>query len=208
MNDTTKRYHHGDLRRALLDTAMDMLGEDNGWLFTLRELSRRAGVSHTAAYKHFPDKAALLAELALLGFERLRAALLAARPPPPATIRDEFLAMSRAYVRFGAAHPNLYQLTFSADARASTNARLSDGAAAALDVLIELIARGQAEGWLRRREVRQQAGAAWAQLHGLVLLTIDGMLTSETVGKDVSDAALDILLEGLEVGTSRSRGET
>lgn len=207
MNDTTKRYHHGDLRRALLDTAMEMLGEDNGWQFTLRELSRRAGVSHTASYKHFPDKAALLAELALLGFERLRAALLAARPSPPATIRDEFLEMSRAYVRFGASHPNLYQLMFSADARASMNARLNDGAAAALDVLIELIARGQGEGWLRTREVREQAAAGWAQLHGLVLLTIDGLLTSDTVGPDASDAALEVLLEGLEVGSPRPRGE-
>ena len=200
MNDTTKRYHHGDLRRALLDTAMDMLGEDNGWQFTLRELSRRAGVSHTAAYKHFPDKAALLAELALLGFEQLRAALLAARPAPPTTIRDEFLALSRAYVRFGVSQPNLYQLTFSADARASMNARLNDGAAAALDVLIDLIARGQQQGWLRKRVVREQAGASWAQLHGLVLLTIDGLLTADAVGPDASEAALGVLLEGLEVG--------
>ena len=207
MNDTPKRYHHGDLRRALLDTAVDMMGEDNGWQFTLRELSRRAGVSHTASYKHFPDKAALLAELALIGFERLRAALLAARPSPPAAIRDEFLEMSRAYLRFGVSHPNLYQLTFSADARASTNARLNDGAAAALDVLIELIARGQEDGWLRKRALREQAAASWAQLHGLVLLRIDGLLTSDTVGPEASEAALEVLLEGLEVGTSHLRGE-
>ena len=83
MNDEPKPYHHGDLRRAMLDTALEMLAEDNGWQFTLRELARRAGVSHTASYKHFPDKAALLAELALIGFDKLRVALLAARPPAP-----------------------------------------------------------------------------------------------------------------------------
>ena len=200
MNETTKRYHHGDLRRALLEAAMEMLGEDNGWRFNLRELARRAGVSHAASYKHFPDKAALLAELALLGFEQLRAALLAARPSPPATLRDEFLEMSRAYLRFGASHPNLYQLMFSADARASMNTRLKDRAAAALDVLIELFARGQREGWLRDREVREQAGAGWAQLHGLVLLTIDGLLGADTVGPNSSEASLEVLLEGLEAG--------
>ncbi len=204
MDDTTKRYHHGDLRRALLDTALDMLGEDQGWQFTLRELSRRAGVSHTAAYKHFPDKAGLLAELALLGFERLREALLAARPSPATTLRDEFLAMSRAYLRFGAAHPNLYRLMFSAEARASGNPRLLDRAANSLDVLMDLIERGQRAGWLRRRAVRAQAGASWSQLHGLALLTIDGLLGADTVGPDASDAALEVLLEGLETAAPAS----
>lgn len=197
MDDTTKRYHHGDLRRALLDTALDMLGEGNGWQFTLRELARRAGVSHTASYKHFPDKGALLSELALVGFERLRAALLAAQVPP-ATAREEFIAMSRAYVRFGVSSPNLYRLMFSAEARTTENARLNDRATAALDVLIALIARGQREGWLRTREVREQAGASWSQLHGLVLLTIDGLLNQDTVGADAPEAALQVLLEGLE----------
>ena len=72
MQDTTNRpYHHGDLRRTIIETAMAMLHEDKGWQFTLREVARRAGVSHAAPYKHFPDKAALLAEMALLGFARL-----------------------------------------------------------------------------------------------------------------------------------------
>jgi AcrR family transcriptional regulator len=177
-----------------------MLAEDDGWQFTLRELARRAGVSHTAAYKHFADKGALLSELALLGFEQLRAALLAARPARPKSPRDEFLTMSRAYVKFGAAHPNLYQLMFSADARAADNARLTERGAAALDVLLELIIRGQSDGWIRKRNPRAQAGAVWAQLHGLALLTIDALLTREKVGPNAADAALEVLLEGLEVG--------
>jgi AcrR family transcriptional regulator len=201
MRKVEKPYHHGDLRRALLETALEMLDESDGWQFTLRELARRAGVSHTASYKHFEDKGALLSELALLGFERLRAALLAARPSPPGKMRDEFLEMSRAYLQFGAAQPNLYQLMFSADARVSQNGELEVRAAAALDVLKELIARGQRTGWLRKRAPRAQAAATWAQLHGLVLLTIDGRLGADTVGPNVSDAALAVLLEGLEAGT-------
>lgn len=196
----TKPYHHGDLRRALLDTAMDMLGEGGGWQFTLRELARRAGVSHTASYKHFPDKAALLAELALLGFEQLRTAQLAARPSPPATMREEYLAMSRAYLQFGVANPNLYRLMFSAEARVSLNARLQNRGAASLDVLNDLILRGQRAGWLRKRAVREQAAACWSQLHGLTLLTIDNLLGPDTVGPDVTEAALEVLLEGFESG--------
>jgi len=199
MNDEPKPYHHGDLRRAMLDTALEMLTEDNGWQFTLRELARRAGVSHTASYKHFPDKAALLAELALIGFDKLRAALLAARPPAPSSLRDQFLEMSRAYVRFGSEHPNLYRLMFSADARAAASARLKEHGVAALAVLVELIEQGQRAGWLRKREVYEQVGAGWAQLHGVTLLTIDGLLGPDVIRSErAAEAALQILLEGLE----------
>ena len=67
---TERPYHHGDLRRTVIETAMAMLNEEKDWQFTLREVARRAGVSHAAPYKHFPDKAALLAEMALLGLDR------------------------------------------------------------------------------------------------------------------------------------------
>lgn len=204
MNDEKKRYHHGDLRRAMLETALEMLAEDNGWQFTLRELARRAGVSHTASYKHFPDKAALLAELALIGFDRLRAALLAARPSPPALLRYQFIEMSRAYVQFGTANPNLYRLMFSADARASASALLKEHGAAALEVLVELIQQGQREGWLREREAYEQTAAGWAHLHGVTLLTIDGLLGPDTVRSEhAPDAALEVLLEGLEADRQR-----
>ena len=69
--DTARPYHHGDLKRVVIETAQAMLREDKGWQFTLREVARRAGVSHAAPYKHFPDKSALLAELATLGFNSL-----------------------------------------------------------------------------------------------------------------------------------------
>jgi AcrR family transcriptional regulator len=198
MSEHTKPYHHGDLRRALLDSAIDMLSEENGWQFTLRELARRASVSHTASYKHFPDKAALLAELAIIGFERLREALLAARPPARSSARSAFISMSRAYVRFGTSNANLYRLMFSADARQSANEQLAERGAAAFDILIDLIVRGQRDGWLRHREPREQAGAGWAQLHGLTLLTIDGLFGPDKVGPKTINAAIEVLLEGLE----------
>ena len=69
--DPARPYHHGDLKRVVIETAQAMLREDKGWQFTLREVARRAGVSHAAPYKHFPDKSALLAELAALGFHQL-----------------------------------------------------------------------------------------------------------------------------------------
>ena len=71
-------YHHGDLRRALIDTALQLVTEEQDWTFSLREVARRAGVSHHAPYNHFPDKLDLLAAVAAVGFERLRDGMLRA----------------------------------------------------------------------------------------------------------------------------------
>ena len=199
MQDTTDRpYHHGDLRRAVIETAMAMLHEDKGWQFTLREVARRAGVSHAAPYKHFPDKAALLAEMALIGFDRLREAATAAKPRRQNSLRYEFFAVARAYVRFGTSNPALYRLMFSEEAGKTVDVHLSERALAAFGVLIEMLERGQAAGVLRRRDLRGQAAACWALLHGITMLTIDGLLLPEKVGPNPLDNALVTLLEGLE----------
>jgi AcrR family transcriptional regulator len=199
MDHTAKRpYHHGDLRRAIIETAIGMLDEERGWQFTLREVARRAGVSHAAPYKHFPDKAALLSELALIGFDRLREAVTAAASGSTDGLRQEFLAMAHAYMRFGVSNPNLYRLMFSADAGSATDVHLNERALATLGILTDFIDRGQRQGWLRARNVPGQLAACWAQLHGLTLLTIDKLLLPEKVGPDATGAALVTLLEGLE----------
>lgn len=198
MQDTTGRpYHHGDLRRVVIETAMDMLQENRGWQFTLREVARRAGVSHAAPYKHFPDKAALLAELAMIGFDQLREALTAAQPPAAVSLRDEFVAMAHAYVGFGTANPALYRLMFGADDGKPADVHLSERALGAFGVLLEMLERGQAAGALRKRPIQGQAAACWAQMHGVTLLTIDRLLLPEKVGPNALDATLATLLEGL-----------
>jgi AcrR family transcriptional regulator len=191
-----RRYHHGDLRRALLETAEAMLREDPSWQFTLREVARRAGVSHTAPYNHFDDKAALLAELALMGFDRLREACLAAMPGPGAELRAEYLAVARAYVSFGVENPGLYRLMFSQEAGAAVHE--NPRSRAAFGVMLEMLERGQREGLLRKRRVRSQAAACWAEVHGITMLTMDGLFRRETVGRKALDEALETLLEGLE----------
>ncbi|ASJ61987.1 TetR/AcrR family transcriptional regulator (plasmid) [Sinorhizobium meliloti WSM1022] len=198
MQDTPNRpYHHGDLRRAVIETALDMLREEKGWQFTLREVARRAGVSHAAPYKHFPDKAALLAELAMIGFDRLRVSLSAAKCEAPKTLRDEITPIARAYVAFGTDNPALYRLMFSAEEGKSVGMHLSERALAVFDVLLEILRRGQAEGSIRNRPIEGQAAAGWGLIHGMTMLAIDGLLVPEKVGSAPLDAALSTLVEGL-----------
>src|SRR5688500_9033811 len=95
-------YHHGDLRQAVLGTAGEMMEKEGLAALSMREVARRAGVSHNAPYRHFPDRDSLLRALAAEGFERLGDALQS-RP------RRE---MGEAYVDFALAHPERFRLMF------------------------------------------------------------------------------------------------
>lgn len=197
--ESNRPYHHGDLRRTVIDTAMDMLQQDKGWQFTLREVARRAGVSHTAPYRHFPDKAALLGELALIGFDRLKAALLATRPESATDTREALRRLAGAYLVFGEANPELYRLMFAAEADTSVGVHLDDRSLSTFTLVLEVLERGQREGAVRDRPARGLAAASWAQLHGLTLLSIDGLLALEKLGERPAEAALETLLDGLLV---------
>src|SRR5277367_2997071 len=104
-------YHHGDLRRALIDTALQLVTEEQDWAFSLREVARRAGVSHRAPYNHFTDRLDLLAAVAAVGFERLHDglshAIIGVEDPEAAVV-----AICRAYMHLGLENPALYRLMF------------------------------------------------------------------------------------------------
>src|ERR671923_449319 len=167
-------YHHGDLRRALIDTALAMVTEEGAWNFTLREVARRAGVSHAAAYNHFEDKSALLAEVAALGFQSLRQTMEAAARGQSRSARQAFAGIAAAYVRFGVEHPAHYRLMFGAElADKARRPTLQAAGDAAFAVLTDVLERGQASGQVRRDRVRDQALAAWSLVHGMTTLLID-----------------------------------
>ena len=168
------RYHHGDLRRALIDTALTMVTEEGAWNFTLREVARRAGVSHAASYNHFEDKLALLAEVAALGFQSLRQTMEAAARGQPRSARQAVAGIAAAYVRFGVEHPAHYRLMFGAElADRARHPTLQAAGDATFAVLTAVLERGQASGQVRRDPVHDQALAAWSLVHGLTTLLID-----------------------------------
>lgn len=198
MSDTKRRsYHHGDLHRALIDTALAMLAADQNWTFTLREVARRTGVSHAAPYKHFQDKDALLRELARIGFVRLEQAMVAALSSGPLSARGKFVAGAQACIAFAQHNPGLYRLMFSADADKAADPRLHEAAMATFGVLLRLLQEGQQDGSFRAVALTALAAASWAQVHGLAMLAMNGQLLEEKVGPDPVQAALEVLLDGL-----------
>jgi AcrR family transcriptional regulator len=194
-------YHHGDLRRALIETALAMVTEEGNWNFTLREVARRAGVSHAAPYNHFADKSALLAEVAALGFQALRRELEEAARRPRSS-RQALIGIAVTYVRFGVEHPAHYRLMFGPEIaekeRYPVLQQASDATFAALTTTLE---RGQAAGEVRPGPVRDQGLVAWSLVHGLTTLLIDqrlsflGVSTSEAERQARSAGAA--LFEGL-----------
>jgi AcrR family transcriptional regulator len=99
-------YHHGDLRRAIVTAAVELLSETQSVDFSLRELARRAGVSHNAPYKHFADKSELLAAVSAAGFDLL-ATGIAEQIERIGNPRAQLFVMLRIYIRFGVDNPAL-----------------------------------------------------------------------------------------------------
>lgn len=173
-------YHHGDLHRALIEAGLALMEEQASWDFSLRELARRAGVSHNAPYKHFADKHALQMALAREGFEALRevtAAAAAGVQKPD----EALLAIGVAYVRFGRARPAHYRLMFGAlltGSGCSAPEDLSVVAMAAKGVLRRVIEEG-IEAGVWGVALDGAVLAAWALVHGVTLLFLDGFIPAQ-----------------------------
>ena len=162
-------YHHGDLRRALVDAAIRIIGEAGVEALTLREVGQRVGVSRSAPYRHFKDKAALLAAVALEGFRLLRRDLEAALEAKAGT--EPLIALSKAYVGFGLNHPSHYRTMFEITwgSKSHYPALVQEGEATSR-VLVGAIIRGQAAGRLAPGVPSQLAWVVWTLVHGIVML--------------------------------------
>ncbi|MER7928686.1 TetR/AcrR family transcriptional regulator [Streptomyces sp. NPDC096057] len=117
-------HHHGDLRNALLQASLELVGERGPHGFTLAEASRRAGVSVAAPYKHFADRDTLLAELATRGYREQRNCFAAAMNASEDPV-EQLASFAAAYVRFAAEEPALFDVTFNAGLDKSRFAELA-----------------------------------------------------------------------------------
>ncbi len=208
-------YHHGDLRRALVQAALELAAEKKDWNFSLREVARRAGVSHNAPYNHFPHKQDLLDAAATAGHDLLRSEITAA----VAKIADPRAAlsnMSSAYVSFGIKNPALYRLMFSVTP-SSLDRRPEEvlqAWAAARAVLENILRRGARIGifdpaFTRKSELETAALYTWSVVHGLTMLAIDGLANVEHLPIDrLAKKVVTTTLRGLAGSAASTNGLT
>jgi AcrR family transcriptional regulator len=170
---TSSRYHHGDLRAALLAATGDLLVESGVEALSLREVSRRAGVSHAAAYNHFRDKAALLRAFVAAAFTAFAADLRTARDAASDPL-DSLVEIGVAYVLFAYRHPAQFRLMFRPELVGPIADDPGEEAIrGSYAVLVEAIARARAAGAIAG-DPDALVLAAWSTVHGLSAIIVDG----------------------------------
>ena len=175
-------YHHGDLRRTLLEAALVILEREGEAGLGLRDLARAVGVSAAAPYRHFDSRAALLEALAVTGFQRFTAAMEAVAA---ANSPDILSAMGKAYVFFALNNAGLFRLMFSPQVRRDNRPGLRMAADAAFQTLRHVSGGDVKTG-------RVAALAAWARVHGLAVLLLDGQIAIQA-GEDIEALIAEII---------------
>src|SRR6267143_2828445 len=189
-------YHHGNLRQALIDAALELIEEQGVSALTLREVARRVGVTHAAPQRHFPDRAALVAAVAEQGFRGLGAHIAAVRASAR-TPAQRLRALGVAYVQYALAHPAHLRVMFSPEV--ADKSRYPELAAAAQEVhetLVSQIVEGQREGAVAPGDPDELSFAAWSMVHGCAILLIDGQASGRSPAASI-DAVVDRLHLGL-----------
>ncbi|GAC1522033.1 MAG: TetR/AcrR family transcriptional regulator [Vulcanimicrobiaceae bacterium] len=167
-------YHHGNLRASLLATSLALVDEVGLDGFSLREVSRRAGVSHAAAYNHFSDKAAVVEALVTAAFVRLRDALERAERRP-ATPIERLENIGVAYIRFACANPTEFRFMFRPELSApSATSDPPEAGTGAYAILQRTVEAAIAAGDIVDLDAPSVALASWSLVHGFATLAIDG----------------------------------
>lgn len=168
MPQKPRRYHHGDLPRALLDALLQLVTErGSAGEVTLRQVAQRAGVSHNAPYRHFADKGELLAAVATEGFTALSRALASARAEV-ADDEERFIRTGMAYLRFTQEHRGHAAVMFGPEVRKNRTPELQQAANETFRLLKALTTDA---GITELMDARRLGTVAWSFLHGLAVLT-------------------------------------
>lgn len=196
------RYHHGNLRRALLDAALMLVEREGPKGVSLRSVARLAGVSPAAPYRHFPGKEGLLASVAEEGFRSMTAAMEAAVDANKELPLASFRAVAFAYVKFAAVHPSHFRVMFGPEVTDhSRYPGLKESSERSLALLTRMIRSCQRPDLIGGVEPRELAVAAWSTLHGLATLLVDGQLgqplSTDSELQALTDRVADVLYRGL-----------
>lgn len=190
---TTRGYHHGALRQAILDAAVDEARRGGPQAVGVRSLAKAVGVSPSAVYRHIPSIEALLAEVAQVARETFAAQLIEYRDRAPrhrtrkAAARERFRAVGRGYVDFARHEPHLFDTAFVP----TTVAPPRPDDPSAWEVLINGVTELAEVGLIRADAIEDAALIAWSGVHGIATILVRRM-------SDVDDdAAIEVVLSGV-----------
>ena len=194
----SRQYHHGNLRKTLIKAGLRLIEKKGVRALTLREIGAQVGVSRMAAYRHFRDKADLLASIREAGFVLFGDALEAACNKAGESSASRLKAMAQAYVRFAAEHGAHYEVMFGwADNQKDRQSTPSPAGARAFGILEETIRLGQQAGEIRPGDSVLLARMVWSQVHGISMLRLAMDLRPGAEGTRFVDFCSEVLQTGL-----------
>lgn len=178
-------YHHGNLPAALLDAVQAAIAEHGVSGVSLRDVARRAGVSHSAPAHHFGSKAGMLTAFATAGYRMLIESV--EREVATAGAADHagrVAAIGQGYVMFAVSHPAHFELMFRPDVLDAGDHELNQARDALYGQLVDAVERCRLAGLLHGRPIEVVLASAWSLAHGLAALSISGRLAERTGNDD------------------------
>jgi AcrR family transcriptional regulator len=188
-----RAYHHGNLRASLIAIGLELIEEKGIQALTLREIGGRLGVSRSAAYRHFTDKAHLLGEICEAGFTEFADALQSARDSAAPDFASRISAMGVAYVRFAAEHRAHFEVMFGQN----WEPHHSPSGDRAFGILEGTIREGQQSGDVRPGDSIALARLVWSMVHGISMLQLNRDLSPGGAGTSFTNFCTEILRAGL-----------
>ena len=184
-------YHHGDLRAALIRSAVVIVDQEGIGGLSLRKTARRAGVSHAAPAHHFRDMKGLLAAVAEEGFLKMAAMMTAAQQAvAPDDPLQRFKVLGQAYIDFALTHVAHFKVMFHlAVADKAAYPGLHAAGQMTFDLLVTAVEACQAAGVVAEGDARIQALFAWSTVHGLSTLAVEDQLRGKALPADAADLA-------------------
>lgn len=196
----SKKYHHGDLKNALIKAGVEILAKEGISGLSLRKVAQRAGVSHSAPYAHFPDKQSLIAAISTEGFNQLYVELDAAVSSHVNHPKKQLLEGSQAYVRFALNNTDTFKIMFSGVLEKEKEyPSFVEISRKTFKRVVEVVQACQEAGALRSASPELTAVSVWGQVHGIVSLGLEGqishtVLDQHTVQDVVSFAVEQMIL--------------
>ena len=179
-----KKYHHGDLKNALIKVGVEILSQEGIEGLSLRKVAQRAGVSHSAPYSHFADKQSLIAAISTEGFSQLYDELDAVISSHPNDPRRQLQEVAWAYVQFAIINTDTFKIMFSGILEKEKEyPAFVEISHKTFERVVDIVKACQSEGILKPTAPEMAAVAMWGQIHGIISLFLEGQVSRQVLDR-------------------------
>jgi len=191
-----KKYHHGDLKNALIQAGIEILSKEGLEGLSLRKVALRAGVSHSAPYSHFPEKQSLIAAISTEGFNQLYDQLNAAVSPHAGDPKRQLFEGTCAYTRFALEYKDIFKIMFSGVLEKEKEyPAFVEISRKTFERVVNIVQACQGAKVLGSGSPEVMAVAVWGQVHGIVSLALEGQISHTVLNHQAVEDIVSFAIE-------------